>query len=154
MIAAKTQYKTYDGELLAIVEVFKTWHYYLKNCKYKVFVLTDHNNLHQFMDIKNFSSCQVWWAKELFRYYFQINYCQGKANTAANVLSHYSQRNPAEEEDFKAENTQMFYCLQFLLTNTNLLGLTLSNLSFSSSLLPLHQIFVWGTYVLPQLLQF
>ena len=25
MIPAKTQYKTHEGELLAIVEVFKTW---------------------------------------------------------------------------------------------------------------------------------
>ncbi len=45
MIPAKTRYKTHDQELLAIVEVFKTWCYYLEGCKYEVFVLTDHNNL-------------------------------------------------------------------------------------------------------------
>lgn len=33
MILAKTQYKTYDQKLLAIVEAFKTWRYYLKCCK-------------------------------------------------------------------------------------------------------------------------
>ena len=38
MILAKTWYKTYDGELLAIVEAFKTWRHYLKDCKHKILV--------------------------------------------------------------------------------------------------------------------
>lgn len=59
MILAKTRYKTYNGELLAIVEAFKTWRHYLKGCKYKVFVLINYNNLCQFMDIKSLSFCQV-----------------------------------------------------------------------------------------------
>ena len=46
MISVETWYKTYDQELLAIVEAFKTWRHYLESCKYKVFVLTDHNNLY------------------------------------------------------------------------------------------------------------
>ena len=45
MIPAKTRYKTYNAELLAIVEVFKTWRHYLESCKYKVFVLINYNNL-------------------------------------------------------------------------------------------------------------
>ena len=45
MIFAETGYKTYDTELLAIVEVFKTWRHYLEGCKHEVFILTDHNNL-------------------------------------------------------------------------------------------------------------
>ena len=45
MIPSKTRYKTHNGELLAIVEAFKTWQHYLEGCKYKVLVLTDHNNL-------------------------------------------------------------------------------------------------------------
>ena len=52
MILAKTSYKTHDAELLAIVEVFKTWRHYLKACKYKVLVLTNHNKLCRFMDMK------------------------------------------------------------------------------------------------------
>lgn len=55
MIRAETWYKTNDGELLAIVEVFQTWRHYLKGCKYKLFVLIDHNNFRQSMDIKNLS---------------------------------------------------------------------------------------------------
>ena len=57
MILAKTWYKTHNGELLAIVETFKTWRHYLKNCKHEVFVLTDHNNLCRFMETKSLSSC-------------------------------------------------------------------------------------------------
>ncbi len=32
MIPAETWYKTYNGELLAIVETFKTWRYNLEGC--------------------------------------------------------------------------------------------------------------------------
>ncbi len=45
MIPAEIQYKTHDGELLAIVEAFKTWRHYQEGGKHKVLVLTDHNNL-------------------------------------------------------------------------------------------------------------
>lgn len=56
MIFTKPRYKTYDQELPAIVEAFKTWHDLLEDYKYEVFVLTDHNNLCQFMDRKSFIS--------------------------------------------------------------------------------------------------
>lgn len=55
MIPAETRYKMYDQELLAIVEAFKTWRHYLKSCNYKVFVLTDYNNLRCFMNTKSLS---------------------------------------------------------------------------------------------------
>ena len=56
MIPAETRYETHDDELLTIVEAFKTWQYYLGGCKHEVLVLTDHNNLCQFMDTKSLSS--------------------------------------------------------------------------------------------------
>ena len=59
MIPAKTWYETYNAELLAIVEAFKTWRHYLEGCKHEVLVLTDHNNLRQFMDTKSLSCRQV-----------------------------------------------------------------------------------------------
>ena len=86
MIPAESQYKTHDIELLAIVEVFKTWHHYLEGYKYKVLVLTTHNNLQQFIDIKSLSFYQIRWAQELSRYHFQIDYRQGKANRAVDAL--------------------------------------------------------------------
>ena len=45
MISAKTWYKTYNGEPLAIVELFKTWRHYLNGYKNKVLILINHNNL-------------------------------------------------------------------------------------------------------------
>ena len=68
LIPAETRYETHDGELLVIVEMFKTWQHYLKGCKYKVLVLTDHNNFHWFMNMKSLSSRQVRWSQELFLY--------------------------------------------------------------------------------------
>ena len=65
MIPTETRYKTYDGELLAIVEAFKTWRYYLEGCKHEVLVFTDYKNFCQFIDTKSLSSRQVRWAQEL-----------------------------------------------------------------------------------------
>lgn len=59
MIPIETWYKTHDQKLLVIVEVIKTWHHYLKGYKYKVFILTNYNNHHQFIDMKSLSSCQA-----------------------------------------------------------------------------------------------
>ena len=70
MIPAETRYETHDGELLAIVETFKTWRHYLEGSQHEVLVLTDHKNLHRFMDTKSLSSRQVRWAQKLPRYYF------------------------------------------------------------------------------------
>ncbi len=74
MILVETRYETHNGELLAIVEAFKTWRHYLEGCKHEVVMFIDHNNLQRFMDIKNLSSRQVWWAQELSRYHFRIDY--------------------------------------------------------------------------------
>lgn len=38
MTLAKTQYKTHNQKLLAIIEAFKTKTHYLEDCEYKVFV--------------------------------------------------------------------------------------------------------------------
>ncbi len=59
MISVETRYKTYNQELLAIVEAFKTWCHYLESYKYAALVFTDHNNPRQFMDTKSLSSCYV-----------------------------------------------------------------------------------------------
>lgn len=57
IIFTETCYKTYNIELLPIIKIFKTWKYYLKDCKYKVFVLINYNNFFWFIDINNLSSC-------------------------------------------------------------------------------------------------
>ena len=138
MIFAETWYKTYNSKLLAIVKVFKIWHHYLKGCKHKIFVLTDHNNLSRFMDTKSLSFKQIRWTQKLSQYHYQINYCQGKANAAANTLSQFLQWSQDKKNKFQVENSQIFYCLQNLLINASLARLSFS---FSSSfflLLHLH----------------
>ena len=89
MILAETRYETHNSKLLDIIKAFKTWRHYLEGYKHKVLVFTDHNNLYHFMETKSFSSRQVRWAQELSCYHFCINYQQGKANGAADVLSQY-----------------------------------------------------------------
>ena len=126
IIPAETQYKTHDGELLAIFKAFKTWRHYLKACKHEVLVLTDHKNLRRFMDTKSLSSRQVRWAQELSRYYFRIDYCQRKANGAANALSCFPQRDDEEEANLQAKNTQILHHLQSSPTNASILGLNIS----------------------------
>ena len=156
MISAETWYETHNGELLTIVEAFKTWRHYLEGCKYEVLVLTNNTNLHRFMEMKSLSSCQVWWAQELSQYHFRINYRQGKANGAANALSWFLQKSDDEKEKLWAENFQILHWLQSVLTNASLSGLSPLglNAAASSNLLPLHQVLICGTYSLPQLRQF
>ena len=109
IIPAETQYETHNNKLLAIIKIFKTWQDYLEDCKYEVLVLIVYNNLCRFMDTKSLSSRQVNWAQELFHYHFRINYCQGKANKAANALSWYFQRSVEEENNLYAENIKILH---------------------------------------------
>ena len=152
MIPTKTRYETYDNELLAIVEAFKTWRHYLEGCKHENFVLTDYINFRYFLDTKSLSSRQVRWAQKLFCYHFWIDYCYGKANAAADGLSRFPQRSQDKEDELRAENSQILHCLQNSLTNASLVGLSFS---FSSSLPShLHQVLICGMYVLSQLREF
>ena len=145
MIPTETRYKTHDGELLAIVEAFKTWRHYLEGSRHEVLVLTDHNNLRRFMDTKSLSSRQVRWAQELSRYHFRIDYRQGKANGAADALSRYLQQSAEEEKTLRAENVKILHRLQSSLAKVS--GLLVN----SSHLSPLRQVLIYGTTVLPQL---
>ena len=146
IILAETRYETNDGKFLAIVEAFKTWRHYLKGSWHEVFVLTNHNNLRQFIDTKSLSSRQVRWAQKLSCYHFQIDYCQAKANGAADALSQHPQQNAEEENALRAKNVKILYRLQSSLSNASLSGLsTLAELS------QLHRVLICRTYVLPQL---
>ena len=149
MILAETRYETHNGELLAIVEAFRTWRHYLKGSQHKVLVLTNYNNLWRFMETKSLSSRQVRWAQELSRYHFQIDYRQGKANVAAHALSQYLQQSTEEEKTLCIKNVKILHRLQFFLSNASLSGL-----SALAELLSLHQVLIYGTHILHQLRQF
>ena len=72
--------------------------------------------------MKSLSSRQVRWAQELFRYHFQIDYRQGKANRAADVLSQYPQQSPKEKNTFRSENAKILYHLQLSLAKVSRLS--------------------------------
>ena len=147
IIPAETWYKTHNGELLAIVEAFKTWRHYMEGCKHEVLVLTDHKNLCCFIDTKSLSFRQVCWAQELFRWHSQIDYRQGKANAATDTLLRFPQKSQDEEDELLAKNGQIFHCLHNSLINASLAWLSLL---FSFSLPSyLHKVFICGTFVLP-----
>ncbi len=154
MIPTETWYKTHNQKLLTIVEAFKTQCHYLESYKYMVLILTDHSNLYQFINIKSFSSCQICWAQKLSWYHFQIDYHQRNTNTGTNALSYFPQRSQAKKETFRDENSQILHHLQSSLTRANIASLTLLGLASAADLFPLHQVFICGTHVLPQLCQF
>jgi len=56
LLLAECNYKTYDSELLAIVEGFKQFCHYLKGVVHIVQVLSDHNNLRGFIGVKQLNS--------------------------------------------------------------------------------------------------
>ena len=148
MIPAETRYETHDAELLAIIEIFKTWRHYLERSQYEVLVFTDHNNLCRFMKTKSLSSRQVRWAQKLSRYYLQINYRQDKANRAADTLFQYPQRTAEEEKTLQTENVKILQRLQSFLSNASLSGL-----DTSAELSQLHRVLICETYVLSQFRQ-
>ena len=103
------------------------------------------------MDTKSLSSRQVWWAQKLSKYHFQIDYCQGKANRAANALSCFPQQNQAKEDELRAENTRIFHKLQSSLTSASL---SVFSIGSKANMSPLYHVFIYRTHVLPQLHQF
>ncbi len=112
MILAEIRYKTQDNKLLAIFMAFKTRKYSLVDCKYKILVFINHNNLQHFIDTKNLSFKQVYWVQKLLKYHFQIDYYPSKTNRATYTLLQYLQRSPKEKVTFQAENTKIIYRLQ------------------------------------------
>ncbi len=78
--SAKESYETHDLELLVIVEAFKQWHHYLEKSTHSVKVLTDHNNLCEFMNIKMLNEQQAQWAVRLAVFDFVIKHRSSKTN--------------------------------------------------------------------------
>ena len=95
MIPAERNYETHDQELLAIVAVFKQWRHYLEGSWHPVEVLTDHNNLKSFMNIKQLNGRQARWAMKLSGFDFVVQHRAGKHNPADA---------PSRRPDYKDEN--------------------------------------------------
>jgi len=89
LFSAEESYETHDLKLLVIVEAFKQWHYYLERSTHSVKVLTDHNNLCGFMNIKMLNKQQTQWAVRLAAFDFVIKHRSNKTNPA-DALSRHS----------------------------------------------------------------
>lgn len=81
-IDAEKNYETYDQEMLGIVGAFKHWRHYLEGATHAVRVLTDHNNLKGFMNLKQLNGRQARWATFLAAFDFEIEHRPGKTNPA------------------------------------------------------------------------
>ncbi len=95
MIDIKRNYETYDQKLLVIVAMFKHWWHYVKDSYHIVEVLTDHNNLKNFMNIQKLNKKQVRWVMRLSICNFEIAHRSEKTNSI-NASSRQS--------DYKSEN--------------------------------------------------
>ena len=142
----KTKYKTYSSELLAIFESFQIWKHYLKDSQHDVLIFTNHKNLRQFIETKSLSSKQARCTQKVSHYHFWIDYCQGKANGAADALSQYTQQSAEKKETLRARNIKILHRLELLLARIS--RLLMSRLS------PFYQVLICGTTVLPQFYQF
>jgi len=80
LFSAEESYETHDLELLVIVEAFKQWRHYLEESTHSVKVLTDHNNLCEFINIKMLNEWQTQWAVRLAAFDFVIKHRLSKTN--------------------------------------------------------------------------
>jgi len=86
LFSAEESYETHDLELLVIVEAFKQWRHYLEKSTHSVKVLTDHNNLCEFMNIKMLNEQQTQWAVRLAVFDFVIKHRSDKTNLTNALL--------------------------------------------------------------------
>ena len=98
MIDAERNYETHDQELLAIVMAFKQWRHYCEGSAFPIEVLTDHNNLKAFMNMKELNGRQARWAMKLSMYDFEISHRSGKTNPADA---------PSRRPDYAGENRSL-----------------------------------------------
>ena len=80
-MSAENNYKTYNLKLLIIVETFKQWHHYLEKSSHSIKILTDHNNLCEFMNVKMLNKRQAQWAVKLAVFDFVILHKSNKINS-------------------------------------------------------------------------
>ena len=88
-MSVKINYKTHNLELLVIIEMFKQWCHYLKSSWYSVEILTDHNNLWDFMKVKALNERQAQWAVKLVTFNFVIMHWLSKTNSVNALLRHF-----------------------------------------------------------------
>ena len=77
-------YPTHDMELLAIIHALKKWHHYLLGQTFELVV--DHKNLKWIFTQNDLNMRQRRWVEFLQEFSFEISFCPGKQNQAADAL--------------------------------------------------------------------
>jgi hypothetical protein len=80
-------YGILDKEVLAIVKGLQNWRHWLKRTRLPVQILTDHKNLEYFVRPHILNRHQMHWLEMLTHYNYEIHYCPGNKNCAADALS-------------------------------------------------------------------
>ncbi len=102
MINVERNYETYDQKLLVIIVMFKHWWHYVKDNYHTVEVLTDHNNLKNFMNVWKLNERQVKWVMKLLICNFEIAHKSEKTNSINASL---------RQSDYKNENISVNHLL-------------------------------------------
>jgi len=85
---AELNYKIYDKEMLAIVEMMDHYQHYFEGLSHQSTIFLDHRNLLWFMEMKVYNRCQARWAEKLSRFDFKIVFCPGRPGEKLDTLSH------------------------------------------------------------------
>ena len=105
MAPAEQNYETHDQELLAIVKCFEQWRHYLEGAQETVEVLSDHDNLRGFMNVKSLNARQRRWVMKLAAVDFEISHRAGSTNPADP---------PSRRPDYQGDNPDAFSMLPTL----------------------------------------
>jgi len=93
---AKINYEIHDKELLAIVDSFQEWRFFLEGAQHPIMVYTDHKNLEYFMSAKVLNRRQARWNISLSRFNFVITYRSGSKQIRSDALSRRAYLAPKE----------------------------------------------------------
>lgn len=107
---AEMNYEVYDMEMLARVESFGEWPYYLEGAKFPTMVFSDHKNLEFFATTKKVNRWQSRWAQKLSTFDFQMKFPKGTQNEKADPLSRWPEYRPREGgSDLESQLIRWFF---------------------------------------------
>ena len=86
-MSLELNYNVHDKELLAIFEVFKSWHHYLEGTPTPIDVITDYKNLKYFSTTKVLTRWQACWSEFLSQFNLVICFRPRKLRTKPDVLT-------------------------------------------------------------------
>jgi len=84
---AELNYNVHDKELLAIMEAFKKWQYYLEGPATPTEVFTNHKNLTYFCNTKMLTRRQTRWPEFLSQFNLEIKFHPGRLGKKPDALT-------------------------------------------------------------------